>query len=217
MRRSHSLKAPRSAAERLAPIVGAAALLAASEIVQAALPCDWAGLRWIFAALRMAVLLGVCALLRRSRAPARDGLTGAASYEAYAHCLAEGVAGERVCVFFLDVDDLKGTNDHCGHEAGDRLLLRLAASLAPVMGARDRLFRVGGDEFVLLAADMAETDVPDFLRRWRAELSRLNQGQTPPLTVSCGWAAGRGSDFAALVRRADDAMYQSKNENKTDL
>lgn len=211
MRRSPSLKARRSPDIRWAITAAAAVLLAATELIQ------WAssGSAWLFGAVRLAILLAACAVLGRMRPPARDGLTGAADHAAYARCLAEGVPGEQICVFFLDVDDLKGTNDTCGHEAGDRLLLRLAASFDAVMGARDRLFRVGGDEFVLLAADMTAAEAPDFLRRWKAELGRLNRDQLPALTVSCGWAAGRGCDFSALARQADDAMYRMKNEKRS--
>lgn len=215
MRRSPSLKARKYPdTRRVRIIAGAAFSMAATEWIQWTVLCGDPWLRWVMAFARLAILLTACVVLCCLRTPTRDGLTGAADYRAYARCLAEGVPGERVCVFFLDVDDLKGTNDRCGHEAGDRLLLRLAASITPVMGARDRLFRVGGDEFVLLAADMTETDVPAFLRRWQAELSRLNRGQSPELIVSCGWAAGRGCEFSALVRRADDAMYQIKNEKR---
>lgn len=211
MRRSPSLKAPRSPDRRGAVIGAAAAAMAAAEIAQRCFGWPW----WLFAALRMGILLGACGLLWRIRPPERDGLTGAAGYGAYARFLEAGAPAERVCVFFLDVDNLKRVNDTYGHEAGDRLLARLAASFGPVMGPGDTLFRVGGDEFVFLAADRTGADAPELLRRWREELSRLNEGGEPVLSVSCGWSAGAGRDFSALVRRADDAMYRMKNEKRS--
>lgn len=213
MRRLPSLKARRFPDGGY--ILAAAAALVGTEIAQALLENIAELPGWPFAAARLLVLLGVCALLCRVREPAVDGLTGAGSYSVYARCLAEGIPAERVCVFFLDVDELKHTNDTYGHEAGDRLLRRLADSFAPLMGERDVLFRVGGDEFVLAIRELTEENVLGFLRCWQAELDRLNGEEGPSLEVSCGWAVGHGRDFAALVRRADDEMYKTKNEKKS--
>ena len=214
MRPLPSLKARRS--PDAGYILAAAAALVGTEIAQSLLENITELPGWPFTAVRLLVLLIVCAVLCRVRKPAVDGLTGAGSYSVYARCLAEGVPAERVCVFFLDVDELKRVNDTYGHETGDCMLQRLADSFAPLMGERDAIFRVGGDEFVLVMRELDEDAVPVFLTRWRAELERLNGEEVPALEVSCGWAVGHGCDFAALVRLADDEMYKAKNEKKSD-
>lgn len=182
-----------------------------TEAAARLLPGAW----WLFALARLGILAGACALLVCRRAPSADGLTGAMDYSLYARHLKEGFPGGEICVFFLDVDELKSVNDTSGHEAGDRLIRRLADSFAPVMGEGDVLYRVGGDEFVLVVQNLRPESVPSFLVRWHEELRRLNTGDGPELKVSCGWAAGTGSEFSALVRRADNNMYRTKNDKKS--
>lgn len=90
---------------------------------------------------------------------------------------------------FLDVDNLKQVNDTQGHAAGDALL-RETADILRNSGAH--IYRIGGDEFLLISTR------PDF--RW-----------TPPtLPVSHGTAVGKGTQFDALLRQAEQAMYRSK-------
>lgn len=201
MRLLHTLKALRSP-EIVLP--AAAVLMAATELLQRQI-----GGGWVFAAGRMAILLA-CGGLLLGHDSGRDGLTGAENYSRYARRLKKGFEEERICVLFADADDLKKTNDRWGHEAGDRLLRRLAESFRAVMSRHDVLFRVGGDEFVLVLTKTAPEDLTDFLARWQDELLRRNKEEEIPLAVSCGWAWGSGKEFAQLTRRADDAMYRNK-------
>jgi diguanylate cyclase (GGDEF)-like protein len=78
----------------------------------------------------------------------RRALVGAAS-TAFAHAMTAGVP---VSVVAIDLDGLKRTNDTLGHEAGDRVIVALASSLRQAMRDTDQLFRVGGDEFVVLVS-----------------------------------------------------------------
>lgn len=60
-------------------------------------------------------------------------------------------------IFFIDVDRFKQVNDTLGHDAGDKLLIKIADRLAKSSREEDLLARLGGDEFVIIASDIAET------------------------------------------------------------
>lgn len=150
-------------------------------------------------------------IMRMSRL---DALTGLYNQNAYKQFLASPPSGP-VGVLFFDVDNLKAINDLYGHETGDQLLSRCAGSLLGLLDERCHGFRVGGDEFLLAA----ETDDPRVLEKkigqWRAALSdmRLEAGDGCPLScrMSVGMAMGSGADLPALIREADERMYEEKN------
>ncbi len=105
-------------------------------------------------------------------------------------------------VVLIDLDNFKGYNDRHGHEAGDELLVAFADALRCSVRREDIVFRIGGDEFLLLlvGADRTEADqVLDRLRRCWAQVSL-------PVGFSAGIAAGEQD----LMRLADEHMYANK-------
>lgn len=113
-------------------------------------------------------------------------------------------------VVFLDVNDLKLVNDRYGHARGDEALRICAAKMRSELGEAD-LYRIGGDEFVALAADIDEgaffAMVSNLERTLKAE-----EGEAG-LFVSLGaqWAAD-GKDVQALLTSADEDMYEKKRK-----
>jgi diguanylate cyclase (GGDEF)-like protein len=107
----------------------------------------------------------------------------------------------------VDMDNLKTVNDTGGHAAGDELLRRLVETLRRCVRPLDRVYRWGGDEFLLLfPAAVPEEVVP----RLRAALRAV-----PDLEVSVGAARFSGyEDLAAAIERADRAMYEEKAHNR---
>src|SRR5207248_2994795 len=78
-------------------------------------------------------------------------LTGLANRAGFLDLVEEALAvDEPLAVGLLDLDDFKGVNDTLGHEAGDALLVKVAARIRNATGARDVVGRLGGDEFALL-------------------------------------------------------------------
>lgn len=107
----------------------------------------------------------------------------------------------------LDMDNLKTINDTRGHAAGDDLLRRLVETLRRCVRPLDRVYRWGGDEFLLLFPAALPDDV----------LPRIREAftQVPELQVSLGAAAFSGTDdLAAAIERADRAMYDEKARNR---
>ncbi len=150
-----------------------------------------------------------------------DALTGLANRrgldEALAGALRRAAPGCTQAVFLLDLDGFKQVNDTQGHDTGDELLRVLARRLrAGVRGEGDIVARFGGDEFVVVATNLAdEAQAPAIGRHLREVLTapvELADGRRLQVGVSIGWALAPrdGRDAAALLRRADAAMYASK-------
>lgn len=121
-----------------------------------------------------------------------------------------------VAVGLLDLDDLKPINDRYGHEAGDRVLIEVAARLREALRSEDYVARLGGDEFVLVFEDMASVDDMDVLldRVWQSLRRPMDiDGVAVRLGASLGIAVYPVHAEASgeqLLRAADQAMYQVK-------
>ncbi|HST65965.1 MAG TPA: bifunctional diguanylate cyclase/phosphodiesterase, partial [Mycobacteriales bacterium] len=124
--------------------------------------------------------------------------------------------GSRLSLLLLDLDGFKAVNDSLGHEAGDRLLVRLAQRLSATVGPDDVVARLGGDEFAVLV----EAAAPGAgLRTARRLLDALGApvefaGRTVRVTVSIGVVEQVGGDTGDVLRDADVAMYAAKSAGK---
>lgn len=118
---------------------------------------------------------------------------------------------EPAVVFFADLDGLKAVNDSRGHEAGDRLIRRMAAALLNAFRSEDVVARLAGDEFVAFASGFG-LDPDAIIVRLREEMQALsavdNDGH---LSASIGWTAyNPGDEIEDMVARADASMYRDK-------
>ncbi len=126
----------------------------------------------------------------------------------------ERVRAAGAAVIFLDVDNFKDINDRFGHIAGDACLLRVAAALRHTFRSDDTLFRLGGDEFLVIAPGLDPDAAGARVEKLRTDLAQGKEG-TPPCRISVGIAslAPSGEPEAAL-READDRMYIEKRRRK---
>ena len=145
-----------------------------------------------------------------------DVLTGVFSRLAYHECLeqyADSVPAD-LTVFLMDINGLKGVNDALGHEARDELICGAAQCITQAVGDRGKIFRIGGDEFVVLG-QMTQTQAQEILaalQRIAAAWSGTNVGT---LSISSGCAfADDHPDFSVeqLTKAADLSMYAQKQE-----
>ena len=152
------------------------------------------------------------------RASFYDSVTGSLNRQAFAEGL--GLEAARAAfggVVMLDMDNLKDINDQYGHAAGDRMLRYLVEVLRADLRASDKLYRWGGDEFLLIfpGADAAQIG-----RRMRLILADslplvLATGSELALRVSVGAAAYTSAeDLAVAIDGADRAMYEDKAARK---
>jgi two-component system cell cycle response regulator len=118
----------------------------------------------------------------------------------------------------IDIDHFKGVNDVHGHQVGDSVLALVGRTISRSIRATDMAGRYGGEEFMVLAPETAagpSRAVAERIRIMVAQRSAETEG-VPPVTVSIGVATTElePSDRAALVKRADEALYQAKREGR---
>ena len=128
-------------------------------------------------------------------------------------------AGRPVGVLMVDLDGFKHVNDTLGHAAGDALLVQVGRRLSAAARDGDVLVRMGGDEFTLIATDLAAApDVAGVAARLIAALAApfSVDGRELFVTASIGTAAFPvdGSDAGSLVRNADAALYAAKGAGR---
>ncbi len=119
-------------------------------------------------------------------------------------------------VVAIDIDHFKQVNDTYGHEAGDMVLQQMAVLLSDSSRGGDYLFRLGGEEFMMLLVDVDQQRALKVAEKLRAqveaEVFHLPLERTMPLTISIGLALHDGHpDYQRTLRRADDALYRAKN------
>jgi diguanylate cyclase (GGDEF)-like protein len=163
--------------------------------------------------------------LKRTQAQLRllathDPLTNVRNARAFSDDLAQELERSRryrrpLALIYLDLDDFKHVNDAHGHATGDAVLRLVADAMRNAVRAADVVGRLGGDEFAVL---MPETDGAVA----HAAATRLASGirtvfrGTPSVTASIGVVAATGGAAGtdALLRKADQAMYEAKRGGK---
>ncbi|MEA3106461.1 MAG: diguanylate cyclase [Gammaproteobacteria bacterium] len=139
--------------------------------------------------------------------------------ERIAHDLSTGSpANLPVTMLLWDLDDFKIINDSYGHRAGDRVLQSVATSFMSALRAEDFVARIGGEEFVMLMAQMPfakAQQIADDLRGAVESLRFHFRGTPVRITASCGFTDLRPGDTPALAfDRADAALYRAKHGGK---
>lgn len=123
------------------------------------------------------------------------------------------------CVLAIDVDHFKIINDSHGHEAGDAVLQQLASLLGNGCRSGDYVFRLGGEEFLMLLVDVTASKAAKVAEKLRVmvetEEFRLPRGIALKITISIGLAQYIGHpDPQKLLNRADEALYQAKGQGR---
>ena len=153
-----------------------------------------------------------------------DELTGLPNRQLLADRLRQALYNARrhergVVVLFIDVDQLKLVNDSLGHSAGDELLREIAHRLQGAVRETDTLARFGGDQFVaVLTEQTGDAGVGRVLERIGGalaepfELTGVHHYVTASIGVA-GWPEA-GEDAETLLKNADLAMYQAKQQGR---
>ena len=114
---------------------------------------------------------------------------------------------EAMGIVFADLNGLKKVNDEKGHDAGDKLLKR-AAALLKIAFNEDQIYRVGGDEFVMLCADISEDEMNERVSQLKG--MALN---TSDVSFAVGSVYCTGNyDINSAIQQADEQMYLDKKE-----
>jgi diguanylate cyclase (GGDEF)-like protein len=157
-------------------------------------------------------------LLARS---GRDALTGALDRGRLEHLGRKYVedaalAGRPLSLLIIDIDHFKSFNDRFGHAAGDVVLQRIVRIIAATVRPGDPVFRFGGEEFVVIADDLARAAALALGERIRRDVASHMEADVPLVTVSIGLAtcAEDASDYEGLFDCADRRLYLAKSSGR---
>ena len=153
-----------------------------------------------------------------ARVARTDNLTGLPNRQAFEETFQHYQAvlarhpERHLALFMLDLNGLKRTNDQYGHEAGDALLNHMAQQLRTLCRQDEQIFRIGGDEFVLLAeADhLACQQLAARLEASQQSTTVQHGEHSFPLRFAIGWSSSDQTPLTELSRVADEAMYADK-------
>ena len=149
-----------------------------------------------------------------------DALTGLPNRRMMESALEEAVALQRIGkrnygLLIADIDHFKEVNDTHGHAAGDAAIADLAAILKFEMRRHDKVFRFGGEEFVVLLEVDSSEDLRTAGERLRQAVRRALRGPGGMITISLGGAmAGKEERWQEWFSLADEALYRAKNSGR---
>jgi diguanylate cyclase (GGDEF)-like protein len=123
-------------------------------------------------------------------------------------------------LLFVDLDQFKQVNDNYGHDAGDKVLVIIAARLRAAIRDTDEVARYGGDEFVLLIKDTRHAiDIDHMVDKISAVVEEpiALENAVVDVGASIGWASfpEDGDDYMRLIKIADSRMYNRKRDRKS--
>lgn len=126
--------------------------------------------------------------------------------------------GQPFCVALLDLDGFKKVNDTYGHAIGDAVLVETSKRLLKVMGQHGIVARLGGDEFVLVLPDKTAAEAKDAMTSVLFAIARpfdaAPHNAYLGVSIGVGEYPAHGTDYSALLKNADTAMYHAKNAGK---
>lgn len=123
---------------------------------------------------------------------------------------------EQIAVTFWDLNNLKELNDQYGHAVGDKAIEKLSTALYERSDDRCRVYRIGGDEFLMILDNPESNEADKLVEVIRQRLERENAGSEIPVSVAVGIAFGKGQEIPEVVKEADACMYEDKRRGKAE-
>ena len=140
-----------------------------------------------------------------------DLLTNALNRNAFMDVLSQFRPGQYASagIIYIDINGMKEINDFYGHHQGDKILITTVAKVFNLFKS-DELFRIGGDEFVIITYDLTETD---FYEKFNLLRNIFCEKTNLPFSIATGscWVKSP-SDLNSLLQQADSAMYTDKKK-----
>ncbi len=121
-------------------------------------------------------------------------------------------------LLLMDIDHFKAINDGHGHDVGDQVLVRVAHSLFAAIRGSDILCRYGGEEFIVLLPDTNQQQALVIAEKLRRRIAGMEDdwhlGKAVTLSVGVAAYPQQGQDAEALLKAADQALYQAKHQGR---
>lgn len=149
-----------------------------------------------------------------------DPLTGVLNRTTLDDTLEEAIqinkrTAEPMTLIFLDLDHFKAINDSHGHDAGDRVLQSVAALLRHRLRRIDRIYRLGGEEFLVFLHGTDAANGAKIAEELRQEVASLKNIPDQATSVSLGIAGLQADDnLATWMKRGDENLYRAKAEGR---
>ena len=162
---------------------------------------------YILSVLRQRDLIGALEMTS-----CHDQLTGALNRHAFHESMNEPELLYDTGLIYCDVVGLKGVNDQLGHTSGDHLLLRVYHLLCGVFH-KEQIYRIGGDEFLVVCRDKGEAVFQEKVGQLRVEAV----DQECELSIGSVWAPVGSGSFQQLLEQADMRMYEDKKRQYAEM
>jgi len=118
----------------------------------------------------------------------------------------------------IDIDHFKDINDTFGHEQGDNVLKSISQHLLSRVRRVDKIFRLGGEEFLVLLYNTGSADALNVAEEFRTGIASLNLLRNRSVTISLGVATlARKETQQQWIRRSDDNLYKAKNKGRNQV
>ena len=119
-------------------------------------------------------------------------------------------------LIFIDIDNFRDFNNRFGHDVGDGVLVKVGQTIQACVRAGDRVYRYGGEEIVLLLRDCDKTNAWKMAETIRSEISGLDNGSYPQITISLGVSSypDDGESIHDLIVASDQALLRAKQSGK---
>ena len=121
---------------------------------------------------------------------------------------------DNIRAIFWDLNNLKMINDTYGHDYGDKAIERLSSVLYSFVDERRRVYRIGGDEFIMIIDNPSDEEGKNISASVAEMIEKANEGSRLKITSAVGIAKGYGRDVLEVVKRADEEMYRNKVKSK---
>lgn len=121
---------------------------------------------------------------------------------------------EQISVLFWDLNNLKLINDRFGHSVGDLAIEKLSSALVLHASNRCRVYRIGGDEFLMIIDDPRKDEPEKMIRSVQEKLESEHADHEVKVSSAVGVALGSGADILDVVKDADSRMYENKKRSK---
>ncbi len=210
---------------RIATLAGLLVLVVGSGIVYTNTDLAYAGRFAASLALTIIIVYVIIGVLQNLQQEllgqiVTDPLTGAFNRRHMDSVLGDGVERHRrigapASLLLVDIDHFKLINDRHGHNVGDKVLKNLVALIKMRSRKLDRLFRMGGEEFLVFLPDTSMTASIISAEHLRSAVAAASLADGVTATVSIGVAEYQaGETQESWIKRADDALYRAKESGR---
>lgn len=135
----------------------------------------------------------------------KDALTGLLNRQAY-YSTIENNYKEITAVISIDMNGLKKINDTLGHQAGDEAIITVANCFLKVSKFKYSIFRIGGDEFVIICKKTSETELHDLINKIEKKVSETKYS----ISIGYCFSLEADKDIEEMVKKSDLMMYENK-------